>query len=81
MSPHAVVIADIGFKDATKVGFAEHNNMIKAFPADGTDQPLRIRYRLISNADRYNLPPVTAKDHQSIQQSKADGWHDQKSLR
>jgi hypothetical protein len=43
MSPCAVVIAGIGFEDTAKVSFAEHNNMIEAFPADGTDQPLRIR--------------------------------------
>jgi hypothetical protein len=43
MSPRVIVIAGIGFEDTAKVSFAEHNNMIEAFPADGTDQPLRIR--------------------------------------
>ena len=65
MSPHAVVIAGIGFKDTAKVSFAEHNNMIEAFPADGTDQPLRMsvlpgrsrRGRAIANA--HCLQPPT----------------------
>src|SRR5260370_1915076 len=43
MSPRAVVIAGIGFEDTAKVSFAEHDNMIEAVLADGTDQPLRIR--------------------------------------
>jgi hypothetical protein len=43
MSPRVVVIAGIGFEGTAKVSFAEHNNMIEAVPADGTDQPLRIR--------------------------------------
>ena len=42
MSPRVVVIAGIGFEDPAKVSFAEHDNMIEAVPADGTDQPLRI---------------------------------------
>jgi hypothetical protein len=29
------------------------------------------------NPYRYNLPPLMAQDHQSVQQSKADGRHDQ----
>jgi hypothetical protein len=43
MSPCAVVTADIGFEDTAEVSFAEHDHMIEAFPADGTDQPLRMR--------------------------------------
>src|SRR5580704_2331250 len=43
MSPRTVVIADIGFEDTAKVSFAEHDHMIDAFPADGTDQSLRVR--------------------------------------
>jgi hypothetical protein len=42
MSPRAVVVAHIGFEDTAEVNFAEHNNMIEAIPADGTDQSLRI---------------------------------------
>ena len=64
MSPRIVVIAGIGLEDMAKVSFAERNNMIKAFPADGTDQPLRIsvlpgrsrRGGAIANAHGLQLP-------------------------
>jgi hypothetical protein len=64
MSPRIVGIAGIGLEDMAKVSFAEHNNMIEAFPADGTDQPLRIsvlpgrsrRGGAIANAHGLQLP-------------------------
>src|SRR5580704_17548530 len=65
MSPRVVVIAGMGFKDTAKVSFAEHNNMIEAFPADGTDQSLRVRVlpgrsrRGVTIANAHNLQPPT----------------------
>jgi hypothetical protein len=35
------------------------------------------RCRMIGNADRNNVPPGMAQDHQGIQGSKADSRHDQ----
>ena len=37
-----VVVPGVGRKDPAQVGFAEDDDVIKAFPADGADQPLRM---------------------------------------
>lgn len=42
MRSQFVVIAGIGRKDPAQVGLADDNGMIEAFPADRTDQSLRM---------------------------------------
>src|SRR5258706_1844721 len=42
MRPYLVVITHVRQKDVTEVSLAEHNNVVKAFPADRTDQPFSI---------------------------------------
>ncbi len=42
MRSQVVVIAGIGRKDPMQVGLADGNGMIEAFPADRTDQSLRM---------------------------------------
>src|ERR1700680_1487083 len=53
-----IVIFHVGQQWVTEVALAEHNNVVKAFPADRTDQPFSIsilprgarRRRSIANA-------------------------------
>src|ERR1700680_308848 len=60
MGPYLVVIIHVRQQDVTEVSLAEHNNVVKAFPADRTDQPFSIsilprgarRRRSIANAYR-----------------------------
>jgi hypothetical protein len=42
MSSKFVVISGIGRKNAAQMALAENDDMIKAFPADRADQPLRV---------------------------------------
>src|ERR1700676_3783566 len=42
MRPYLVVIIHIRQQDVTEVSLAEHNNVVKAFPSDRTDQPFSI---------------------------------------
>src|SRR6202011_5592186 len=42
MRPYLVVIIHVRQQDVTEVSLAEHNNVVKAFPADRTDQPFSI---------------------------------------
>src|ERR1700687_5234730 len=60
MRPYLVVIFHVTEQQVTEVALAEHNNMVKAFPADRTDQTFSIsilprgarRRRSIANAYR-----------------------------
>src|SRR6201981_3524822 len=60
MRPYLVVITHVRQQDVTEVSIAEHNNVVKAFPSDRTDQPFSIsilprrarRRRSIANAHR-----------------------------
>src|SRR6266850_4586720 len=60
MRPYLVVITHVRQQDVTEVSFAEHNNVVKAFPSDRTDQPFGIcvlprgagRRRSVANAYR-----------------------------
>src|SRR3982075_3652833 len=42
MRPYLVVILHVRQQDVTEVSLAEHNNVVKAFPSDRTDQPFGI---------------------------------------
>src|SRR3982074_3402963 len=42
MRPYLVVILHVRQQDVTEVSLAEHNNAVKAFPSDRTDQPFGI---------------------------------------
>jgi hypothetical protein len=42
MRSEPVVVARVGRKDSAQMAFAEDDSVIKAFPADGADQSLRI---------------------------------------
>src|SRR6267378_7481976 len=42
MRPYLVVITHVRQQDVTEVSLAEHNNVVKAFPSDRTDQPFSI---------------------------------------
>src|ERR1700722_6283021 len=42
MSPYLVVIIHVREQEVTEVALAEHNNVVKAFPSDRTDQPFSI---------------------------------------
>src|SRR5712671_2324154 len=42
MRPYLVVIIHVRQQDVTEVSLAEHNNVVKAFPSDRTDQPFGI---------------------------------------
>ena len=42
MRPYLVVIIHVRQQYVTEVSLAEHNNVVKAFPADRTDQPFGI---------------------------------------
>src|ERR1700731_3520994 len=42
MRPYLVVITHVRQQDVTEVSLAEHNNVVKAFPSDRTDQPFGI---------------------------------------
>src|SRR5712675_684942 len=42
MRPYLVVIIHVRQQDVTEVSLAEHNNVVKAFPSDRTDQPFSI---------------------------------------
>jgi hypothetical protein len=58
MGAHAIVIGRILTKDPAQVSFAEHNQVVDAFPSDRADQSLRVpilpwrpgRDRLVPNA-------------------------------
>src|SRR6202011_5123411 len=60
MRPYLVVIIHVRQQDVTEVSLAEYNNVVKAFPADRTDQPFSIsilprgarRRRSVANAYR-----------------------------
>src|SRR6202021_1919578 len=60
MRPYLVVITHVRQQGVTEVSLAEHNNVVKAFPSDRTDQPFSIsilprgarRCRSIANAYR-----------------------------
>src|SRR3979409_431648 len=62
MRAGAIVIFHVQQQQVTKVALAEHDNVVKAFPSDRTDQPFGIsvlpwgtrRRRLIANAHRSN---------------------------
>jgi hypothetical protein len=58
VSARAIVVTDISFEDAPQVSLAKHDDVVEALPADGTDQPLRVRVlpeRLKCSGE---LPPV-----------------------
>jgi hypothetical protein len=40
MRPYLVVIVHVRQQHVTEVALTEHNNVVKAFPSDRTDQPL-----------------------------------------
>src|SRR6201998_4175720 len=42
MRSYLVVITHVRQQDVTEVSLAEHNNVVKAFPSDRTDQPFSI---------------------------------------
>ena len=42
MRPYLVVTTHVRQQDVTEVALAEHNNVVKAFPSDRTDQPFGI---------------------------------------
>src|SRR6202048_3888447 len=42
MRPYLVVITHVRQQDVTEVSLTEHNNVVKAFPSDRTDQPFGI---------------------------------------
>src|SRR5258707_288939 len=42
MRPYLVVIIHVRQQEVTEVSLAEHNNVVKAFPSDRTDQPFSI---------------------------------------
>src|SRR5260370_21544875 len=42
MRPYLVVIIHVRQQDVTEVSLAQHNNVVKAFPSDRTDQPFSI---------------------------------------
>ena len=42
MRSEFVVVAGVAGKDAAQMGFAEDDDVIEAFPADGADQSLRM---------------------------------------
>src|SRR4030081_1694241 len=42
MRPYLVVIIHVRQQNVTEVSLAEHNNVVKAFPSDRTDQPFSI---------------------------------------
>src|ERR1700730_5296614 len=42
MRPYLVVIIHVRQQDVTEVSLAEHNNVVKAFPSDRTDQPFSV---------------------------------------
>src|SRR5258708_16769466 len=42
MRPYLVVILHVRQQDVTEASLAEHNNVVKAFPSDRTDQPFGI---------------------------------------
>src|SRR5882757_9952405 len=42
MRPYLVVITHVRQQEVTEVALAEHNNVVKAFPSDRTDQPFSI---------------------------------------
>src|SRR5260370_21675948 len=42
MGTYLVVIIHVRQQDVTEVSLAEHNNVVKAFPSDRTDQPFSI---------------------------------------
>src|ERR1700726_851237 len=42
MRPYLVVITHVRQQDVTEVSLPEHNNVVKAFPSDRTDQPFSI---------------------------------------
>src|SRR5437879_4680690 len=42
MRPYLVVITHVRQQDVTEMSLAEHNNVVKAFPSDRTDQPFGI---------------------------------------
>jgi hypothetical protein len=60
MRADPIVIFHVTEQQVTEVALAEHNNVVKAFPADRTDQPFSIsilprgarRRRPIANAHR-----------------------------
>jgi len=62
MGSDNVVVLHVTHKDVAQVLLADHNNMVKAFPADRADQTLHIsvlpgwawRRRMIANAKRAN---------------------------
>src|SRR6266850_3232830 len=42
MRPYLVVVVQVRQQYVTEVSLAEHNNVVKAFPSDRTDQPFSI---------------------------------------
>src|SRR6202048_1352606 len=58
----ALIVVHVGQQHMAQVAFAEHHDMIEAFPADRADQPFCVcvlpgrtrRHRAVSNADRSN---------------------------
>src|SRR5260370_35618354 len=64
MCPYVVVITHVRQQDVTEVSLAEHNNVVKAFPSDRTDQPFGISTlprgarRRRSVADAYRSEPA-----------------------
>src|ERR1700675_258864 len=60
MRTYLLAILHVGQQDVTEVSLAQHNNVVKAFPADRTDQPFSIsilprgarRRRSIADAHR-----------------------------
>src|SRR3981189_20512 len=60
MRPYLVVIVHVRLQHVTEVALTEHNDVVKAFPSDRTDQPFGIsilprgarRCRPVANANR-----------------------------
>jgi hypothetical protein len=71
MRPYLVVITDVRQQDVTEMALAEHNNVVKAFPVDRTDQPFGIcvlprgawRRRSVTDAYRKLLTLQDAATH------------------
>src|SRR3981189_529825 len=66
MRPYLVVIVHVRLQHVTEVALTEHNDVVKAFPSDRTDQPFGIsilprgarRRRLESADEDLTIAPV-----------------------
>jgi hypothetical protein len=56
MSSRSLIIVKVRFKNTAQAAFIEHEDMVEAIAADGTDQPLDIRILPRRTWGRENLP-------------------------